>query len=63
MKRKYLQYPLSQEEEEFPLAYSMVVHHKVWKSQVRYRIRTSAVQKMMPFKAVLERCIKKKENW
>ncbi|XP_056888776.1 beta-1,3-galactosyl-O-glycosyl-glycoprotein beta-1,6-N-acetylglucosaminyltransferase 3-like isoform X2 [Takifugu flavidus] len=27
--RKYLQYPLSKEEEEFPLAYSMVVHHKV----------------------------------
>lgn len=30
--RKYLQYPLSKEEEEFPLAYSMVVHHKVWES-------------------------------
>lgn len=29
--RKYLQNPLSQEEKEFPLAYSMVVHHKVWK--------------------------------
>uniref|UniRef100_H3DEF4 Glucosaminyl (N-acetyl) transferase 3, mucin type n=1 Tax=Tetraodon nigroviridis TaxID=99883 RepID=H3DEF4_TETNG len=27
--RKYLQFPLSQEEKEFPLAYSMVVHHKV----------------------------------
>ncbi|XP_049907436.1 beta-1,3-galactosyl-O-glycosyl-glycoprotein beta-1,6-N-acetylglucosaminyltransferase-like [Epinephelus moara] len=27
--RKYLTFPLSQEEEEFPLAYSMVVHHKV----------------------------------
>lgn len=30
--RKYLQFPLSKEEEEFPLAYSMVVHHKVWES-------------------------------
>uniref|UniRef100_A0A3Q3WUZ6 Uncharacterized protein n=1 Tax=Mola mola TaxID=94237 RepID=A0A3Q3WUZ6_MOLML len=27
--RKYLQFPLSQEEEDLPLAYSMVVHHKV----------------------------------
>ncbi|XP_054636356.1 beta-1,3-galactosyl-O-glycosyl-glycoprotein beta-1,6-N-acetylglucosaminyltransferase-like [Dunckerocampus dactyliophorus] len=27
--RKYLPFPLSQEEEDFPLAYSMVVHHKV----------------------------------
>ncbi|XP_045891422.1 beta-1,3-galactosyl-O-glycosyl-glycoprotein beta-1,6-N-acetylglucosaminyltransferase-like isoform X2 [Micropterus dolomieu] len=27
--RKYLTFPLSQEEEDFPLAYSMVVHHKV----------------------------------
>ncbi|XP_068167452.1 beta-1,3-galactosyl-O-glycosyl-glycoprotein beta-1,6-N-acetylglucosaminyltransferase-like [Antennarius striatus] len=27
--RKYLTFPLSQEEENFPLAYSMVVHHKV----------------------------------
>ncbi|XP_061758104.1 beta-1,3-galactosyl-O-glycosyl-glycoprotein beta-1,6-N-acetylglucosaminyltransferase-like [Nerophis ophidion] len=27
--RKYLPFPLSQEEETFPLAYSMVVHHKV----------------------------------
>ncbi|KAM8760518.1 beta-1,3-galactosyl-O-glycosyl-glycoprotein beta-1,6-N-acetylglucosaminyltransferase-like [Acanthopagrus schlegelii] len=29
LSRKYLPYPLSQEEEDFPLAYSMVVHHKV----------------------------------
>ncbi|XP_042344904.1 beta-1,3-galactosyl-O-glycosyl-glycoprotein beta-1,6-N-acetylglucosaminyltransferase-like [Plectropomus leopardus] len=29
LSRKYLTFPLSQEEEEFPLAYSMVVHHKV----------------------------------
>lgn len=29
LKRKYLTFPLSKEEEEFPLAYSMVVHHKV----------------------------------
>ncbi|KAM7017595.1 beta-1,3-galactosyl-O-glycosyl-glycoprotein beta-1,6-N-acetylglucosaminyltransferase-like [Tautogolabrus adspersus] len=27
--RKYLTFPLSQEEEDFPLAYSIVVHHKV----------------------------------
>uniref|UniRef100_A0A3Q4H6U9 Glucosaminyl (N-acetyl) transferase 3, mucin type n=1 Tax=Neolamprologus brichardi TaxID=32507 RepID=A0A3Q4H6U9_NEOBR len=27
--RKYITFPLSKEEEEFPLAYSMVVHHKV----------------------------------
>ncbi|XP_031712046.1 beta-1,3-galactosyl-O-glycosyl-glycoprotein beta-1,6-N-acetylglucosaminyltransferase-like isoform X3 [Anarrhichthys ocellatus] len=27
--RKYLTFPLSREEEDFPLAYSMVVHHKV----------------------------------
>ncbi|CAJ1068429.1 beta-1%2C3-galactosyl-O-glycosyl-glycoprotein beta-1,6-N-acetylglucosaminyltransferase-like [Xyrichtys novacula] len=27
--RKYLTFPLSQEEEDFPLAYSLVVHHKV----------------------------------
>lgn len=27
--RKYLLFPLSQEEEDFPLAYSIVVHHKV----------------------------------
>ncbi|KAJ3604398.1 hypothetical protein NHX12_029139 [Muraenolepis orangiensis] len=27
--RKYLEYPLSKEEEDFPLAYSIVVHHKV----------------------------------
>ncbi|XP_041792803.1 beta-1,3-galactosyl-O-glycosyl-glycoprotein beta-1,6-N-acetylglucosaminyltransferase-like isoform X1 [Chelmon rostratus] len=27
--RKYISFPLSQEEEDFPLAYSMVVHHKV----------------------------------
>uniref|UniRef100_A0A3Q4GRE3 Beta-1,3-galactosyl-O-glycosyl-glycoprotein beta-1,6-N-acetylglucosaminyltransferase-like n=1 Tax=Neolamprologus brichardi TaxID=32507 RepID=A0A3Q4GRE3_NEOBR len=27
--RKYITIPLSKEEEEFPLAYSMVVHHKV----------------------------------
>eukprot|EP00064_Thunnus_orientalis_P006439 superscaffoldBa00000669_g6457 len=29
LSRKYLTFPLSQEEEDFPLAYSMVVHHKV----------------------------------
>ncbi|XP_051810682.1 beta-1,3-galactosyl-O-glycosyl-glycoprotein beta-1,6-N-acetylglucosaminyltransferase-like [Acanthochromis polyacanthus] len=29
LSRKYLTFPLSKEEEEFPLAYSMVVHHKV----------------------------------
>uniref|UniRef100_A0A4W6GB73 Uncharacterized protein n=1 Tax=Lates calcarifer TaxID=8187 RepID=A0A4W6GB73_LATCA len=29
LSRKYLLFPLSQEEEDFPLAYSMVVHHKV----------------------------------
>ncbi|XP_053277813.1 beta-1,3-galactosyl-O-glycosyl-glycoprotein beta-1,6-N-acetylglucosaminyltransferase [Pleuronectes platessa] len=29
LRRKYLTSPLSQEEEDFPLAYSMVVHHKV----------------------------------
>nr|XP_046243500.1 beta-1,3-galactosyl-O-glycosyl-glycoprotein beta-1,6-N-acetylglucosaminyltransferase-like [Scatophagus argus] len=29
IRRKYIPFPLSQEEEEFPLAYSMVVHHKV----------------------------------
>lgn len=29
LQRKYLMFPLSQEEEDFPLAYSMVVHHKV----------------------------------
>ncbi|XP_017269213.1 beta-1,3-galactosyl-O-glycosyl-glycoprotein beta-1,6-N-acetylglucosaminyltransferase-like [Kryptolebias marmoratus] len=28
-KRKYITFPLSKEEEDFPLAYSMVVHHKV----------------------------------
>ncbi|KAM4578160.1 beta-1,3-galactosyl-O-glycosyl-glycoprotein beta-1,6-N-acetylglucosaminyltransferase-like isoform 1-T2 [Fundulus diaphanus] len=28
-KRKYITFSLSKEEEEFPLAYSMVVHHKV----------------------------------
>ncbi|CAK6966448.1 beta-1%2C3-galactosyl-O-glycosyl-glycoprotein beta-1,6-N-acetylglucosaminyltransferase-like [Scomber scombrus] len=28
-RRKYLTFPLSQKEEDFPLAYSMVVHHKV----------------------------------
>lgn len=27
--RKYFTFPLSKEEEEFPLAYSMVIHHKV----------------------------------
>ncbi|KAM9361106.1 beta-1,3-galactosyl-O-glycosyl-glycoprotein beta-1,6-N-acetylglucosaminyltransferase-like [Symphorus nematophorus] len=27
--RKYITFPLSQEEEDFPLAYSIVVHHKV----------------------------------
>ncbi|XP_054467752.1 beta-1,3-galactosyl-O-glycosyl-glycoprotein beta-1,6-N-acetylglucosaminyltransferase-like [Anoplopoma fimbria] len=27
--RKYLTFPLSKEEQDFPLAYSMVVHHKV----------------------------------
>ncbi|XP_019131558.2 beta-1,3-galactosyl-O-glycosyl-glycoprotein beta-1,6-N-acetylglucosaminyltransferase [Larimichthys crocea] len=29
LSRKYLMSPLSQEEEDFPLAYSLVVHHKV----------------------------------
>ncbi|XP_034025458.1 beta-1,3-galactosyl-O-glycosyl-glycoprotein beta-1,6-N-acetylglucosaminyltransferase-like [Thalassophryne amazonica] len=29
LSRKYVTFPLSQEEKEFPLAYSMVVHHKV----------------------------------
>ncbi|XP_022613377.1 beta-1,3-galactosyl-O-glycosyl-glycoprotein beta-1,6-N-acetylglucosaminyltransferase-like isoform X1 [Seriola dumerili] len=29
LSRKYLTLPLSQEEEDFPLAYSIVVHHKV----------------------------------
>ncbi|KAG8011983.1 Beta-1 [Nibea albiflora] len=29
LSRKYLMFPLSQEEEDFPLAYSIVVHHKV----------------------------------
>ncbi|XP_073322849.1 beta-1,3-galactosyl-O-glycosyl-glycoprotein beta-1,6-N-acetylglucosaminyltransferase-like [Pagrus major] len=29
LSRKYLTFPLSQEEEDFPLAYSIVVHHKV----------------------------------
>ncbi|XP_071339163.1 beta-1,3-galactosyl-O-glycosyl-glycoprotein beta-1,6-N-acetylglucosaminyltransferase-like [Trachinotus anak] len=29
LSRKYLTIPLSQEEEDFPLAYSIVVHHKV----------------------------------
>ncbi|XP_013872809.1 beta-1,3-galactosyl-O-glycosyl-glycoprotein beta-1,6-N-acetylglucosaminyltransferase [Austrofundulus limnaeus] len=29
LKRKYLPFPLSKEEEDFPLAYSMVIHHKV----------------------------------
>lgn len=29
LSRKYFTFPLSKEEEEFPLAYSMVVHHKV----------------------------------
>uniref|UniRef100_A0A3Q3XGL7 Glucosaminyl (N-acetyl) transferase 3, mucin type n=1 Tax=Mola mola TaxID=94237 RepID=A0A3Q3XGL7_MOLML len=33
--RKYLQYPLSQEEEDFPLAYSMVVHHKNFERLLR----------------------------
>lgn len=28
-RRKYITFPLSKEEEEFPLAYSIVVHHKV----------------------------------
>ncbi|KAF7200382.1 beta-1,3-galactosyl-O-glycosyl-glycoprotein beta-1,6-N-acetylglucosaminyltransferase [Nothobranchius furzeri] len=28
-RRKYITFPLSKEEEDFPLAYSMVVHHKV----------------------------------
>ncbi|XP_004072394.1 beta-1,3-galactosyl-O-glycosyl-glycoprotein beta-1,6-N-acetylglucosaminyltransferase [Oryzias latipes] len=27
--RKYITFPLSKEEEDFPLAYSMIVHHKV----------------------------------
>lgn len=56
--RKYLQYPLSQEEKEFPLAYSMVVHHKVWKQKsknlsggilegvgaILYRVKISALK-------------------
>ncbi|XP_041856168.1 beta-1,3-galactosyl-O-glycosyl-glycoprotein beta-1,6-N-acetylglucosaminyltransferase-like [Melanotaenia boesemani] len=29
LSRKYVTFPLSKEEEDFPLAYSMVVHHKV----------------------------------
>ncbi|KAE8292207.1 Beta-1,3-galactosyl-O-glycosyl-glycoprotein beta-1,6-N-acetylglucosaminyltransferase [Larimichthys crocea] len=29
LSRKYLMFPLNQEEEDFPLAYSIVVHHKV----------------------------------
>ncbi|XP_063344876.1 beta-1,3-galactosyl-O-glycosyl-glycoprotein beta-1,6-N-acetylglucosaminyltransferase-like [Pelmatolapia mariae] len=29
IRRKYITFPLSEEEEDFPLAYSMVVHHKV----------------------------------
>ncbi|XP_061585998.1 beta-1,3-galactosyl-O-glycosyl-glycoprotein beta-1,6-N-acetylglucosaminyltransferase-like [Cololabis saira] len=29
LSRKYIRFPLSKEEEEFPIAYSMVVHHKV----------------------------------
>ncbi|XP_056135284.1 beta-1,3-galactosyl-O-glycosyl-glycoprotein beta-1,6-N-acetylglucosaminyltransferase-like [Lampris incognitus] len=29
LSRKYITFPLSQEEEDFPLAYSIVVHHKV----------------------------------
>ncbi|XP_037536007.1 beta-1,3-galactosyl-O-glycosyl-glycoprotein beta-1,6-N-acetylglucosaminyltransferase [Nematolebias whitei] len=29
LKRKYIPFPLSKEEEDFPLAFSMVVHHKV----------------------------------
>ncbi|XP_071385591.1 beta-1,3-galactosyl-O-glycosyl-glycoprotein beta-1,6-N-acetylglucosaminyltransferase-like [Centroberyx affinis] len=29
LSRKYLSFPLSQEEEDFPLAYSIIVHHKV----------------------------------
>lgn len=31
LSRKYLTFPLSQEEADFPLAYSIVVHHKVCK--------------------------------
>ncbi|NWI07977.1 GCNT3 acetylglucosaminyltransferase, partial [Tichodroma muraria] len=27
--RRYIEFPLSQEEEEFPIAYSMVIHHKI----------------------------------
>lgn len=27
--RRYIEFPLSQEEEDFPIAYSMVIHHKI----------------------------------
>ncbi|NXU45999.1 GCNT3 acetylglucosaminyltransferase, partial [Drymodes brunneopygia] len=27
--RRYIEFPLSQEEKEFPIAYSMVIHHKI----------------------------------
>uniref|UniRef100_A0A668UWI2 Glucosaminyl (N-acetyl) transferase 3, mucin type n=1 Tax=Oreochromis aureus TaxID=47969 RepID=A0A668UWI2_OREAU len=33
--RKYITFPLSKEEEEFPLAYSMVVHHKNFERLLR----------------------------
>uniref|UniRef100_A0A3Q3G201 Beta-1,3-galactosyl-O-glycosyl-glycoprotein beta-1,6-N-acetylglucosaminyltransferase-like n=1 Tax=Labrus bergylta TaxID=56723 RepID=A0A3Q3G201_9LABR len=33
--RKYLTFPLSQEEEDFPLAYSIVVHHKNFERLLR----------------------------
>ncbi|XP_060922544.1 beta-1,3-galactosyl-O-glycosyl-glycoprotein beta-1,6-N-acetylglucosaminyltransferase-like [Limanda limanda] len=35
LRRKYLTSPLSQEEEDFPLAYSMVVHHKSFERLLR----------------------------
>lgn len=38
--RKYFQFPLSQEEEEFPLAYSIVVHHKVFSNVFMFILNT-----------------------
>uniref|UniRef100_A0A3B4ZF82 Beta-1,3-galactosyl-O-glycosyl-glycoprotein beta-1,6-N-acetylglucosaminyltransferase-like n=1 Tax=Stegastes partitus TaxID=144197 RepID=A0A3B4ZF82_9TELE len=35
LSRKYITFPLSEEEEEFPLAYSMVVHHKNFERLLR----------------------------
>uniref|UniRef100_A0A8C6Q4F1 Beta-1,3-galactosyl-O-glycosyl-glycoprotein beta-1,6-N-acetylglucosaminyltransferase n=1 Tax=Nothobranchius furzeri TaxID=105023 RepID=A0A8C6Q4F1_NOTFU len=35
LRRKYLTFPLSKEEEDFPLAYSMVVHHKNFERLLR----------------------------